>query len=593
MRLIKASSLDQPTGLQMVDFTPDKVPRYAILSHTWGENEVVYTDIVNRTYENKATFKKIRYSCIQTLADELQWVWIDSCCIDKASSAELSEAINSMFEWYQKSEICYTYLSDVPATVDVNQLDGEFAGCRWFKRGWTLQELLAPADLIFFSEDWVKIGEKATASRPLSVITGIDEEILIGARPPESASVAKRMSWAAHRKTTRPEDAAYCLMGLFSVNMPMLYGEGDKAFLRLQEEIMKQSDDQSLFAWVDLKASADTHRGLLARSPLEFAYSNSILPYQDWEHRPPYNMTNRGLSIDLPMTRREEDKEPIYVAALDCPAPPDYEDSSFLAIYLKKVSHGDQQYARVRVGQFAKVHERGIRQAIYVRQNFGGQVDAEGVFPHHTLQLRRGPDVGEYKVQAVVISEDEEKNPADIIMSSRGTARHWIPAPHHMAFRDLKGMGQLSGAVVFERPSDKERLLVMLGSVEGLKVGFHAMDLPVQYPNGPEAGSLKFDELQKQFQPVPAGRDVETKYHRVGITVDVVVVNATKFLMIDMHVNAIASSSRVEEAMGAALHLYDVATGRQNRAEAAEAHQANQKIKKSSTWRRLMPTSSK
>ncbi|KAI8173680.1 Vegetative incompatibility protein HET-E-1 [Colletotrichum sp. SAR 10_86] len=256
---------------------------------------------------------------------------------------KLSEAINSMFDWYDKAEVCYAYLSGVSSTVDTSKTDGDFAGCRWFTRGWTLQELLAPDDLIFFSDDWVKIGEKLTLSRPLSVITGIEEDILKGTKPIESASIAKRMSWASHRITTRPEDVAYCLMGLFGVNMPMLYGEGDKAFLRLQEEIMKQSDDQSLFAWVDLSASTETYHGLLAKSPLNFEYSNSIVPYQDWEPRPPYSMTNRGLRIDLPLTLRGEE---LFAAALDCPAPPDFEDSSFLAIYLKRISHSDQQFAR-------------------------------------------------------------------------------------------------------------------------------------------------------------------------------------------------------------------------------------------------------
>lgn len=593
MRLIKASSIDQPTGLQLVDFTPESVPPYAILSHTWGDNEVVYADIVSGAHEDKPAFQKVRYSCIQTVADGFQWLWIDSCCIDKSSSAELSEAINSMFQWYEKSEICYVYLSGVPATVDVNQPDGEFARCRWFTRGWTLQELLAPADLVFFSEDWIKIGEKATVSRPVSVITGIDEEILIGAKALDSASVAKRMSWAAHRNTTRPEDVAYCLMGLFGVNMPMLYGEGNKAFLRLQEEIMKLSDDQSLFAWVDLDASTETQRGLLAKSPLNFAYSNSILPYQDWEPRPPYHMTNRGLSIDLPMTRREEDNAPIYVAALDCPAPPDYEDSSFLAIYLKKVSHGGQQYARVRVGQFAKVYERGVRQAIFVRQAPSGLAVTEGVFPTHTLQLRAGPAPSEYRVQASIVPKDRQTKPPDVIMSSRGTARKWIPAPLHMAYRDPKGTGQLAGALLFERVSDKARLLVMFGSAEGLRVGIHAMDVPAQRQGEPEPSILKFEELQKEFRPTPAGSFVETRYHRVSITVDVTIANSTKFLMIDLHVDAIATANIVDEAMDTAMHIYDVATGRQNRTEAAKAHEGNQKIKKASTWRRLIPTTSK
>ncbi|KAF4925699.1 hypothetical protein CGCVW01_v003414 [Colletotrichum viniferum] len=126
--------------------------------------------------------------------------------------------------------------------------------------------------------------------------------------------------------------------------MSMLYGEGDKAFLRLQEEIMKQSDDQSLFAWVDPSASTETNYGLLAKSPQYFKDSHTVVPYQDWEPRAPYSMTNRGLRIDLPLTLV---KEGLFAAALDCPAPPNYEDSSFLAIYLKRISYGDQRFARL------------------------------------------------------------------------------------------------------------------------------------------------------------------------------------------------------------------------------------------------------
>lgn len=174
-------------------------------------------------------------------------------------------------------------------------------------RGWTLQELLAPSEIVFFSRDWVEIGKKSTLCGILSKITRIDEKILMHVKPLESASIAKRMSWAAHRKTTRSEDIAYCLMGIFSVNMPMLYGEGgERAFLRLQEEIMKHSDDQSIFAWVDREAPSDSLHGLLATSPSKFAGCHTIFPYDNWDPRPPYSMTNRGLRIDLQSPNTEK-----------------------------------------------------------------------------------------------------------------------------------------------------------------------------------------------------------------------------------------------------------------------------------------------
>ncbi|KAK3394988.1 hypothetical protein B0H63DRAFT_518057 [Podospora didyma] len=194
---------------------------YAILSHTWGEDEV------------------------------------DTCCIDKASSADLSAAIKSMFNWYQSAAVCYIYLCDVDEDGDIHDPDSQFFNSRWFTRGWTLQELIAPEKLEFYQSDWTKIGDKSTMTSLLHEITGIDEVLLEETKCLLRMSVAKRMSWAARRETTRAEDIAYCVMGIFDVNMPMLYGEGPKAIIRLQEEIMKESDDQSLFAW---KASAESAR---------------------------------------------------------------------------------------------------------------------------------------------------------------------------------------------------------------------------------------------------------------------------------------------------------------------------------------------
>ncbi|KAK2736253.1 het domain protein [Colletotrichum kahawae] len=587
MRLIKASSINSAGPLiGLVDFTPDKVPCYAILSHTWGSVEVVYADIRNHTAASKSSFEKIRYSCHQTIADGFEYVWIDSCCIDKSSTAELSEAINSMFDWYDKAEVCYAYLSGVSSTVDTSKTDGDFAACRWFTRGWTLQELLAPDDLIFFSDDWVKIGEKPTLSRPLSVITGIEEDILKGTRPIESASIAKRMSWAAHRKTTRPEDVAYCLMGLFGVNMPMLYGEGDKAFLRLQEEIMKQSDDQSLFAWVDLSASTETYHGLLAKSPRNFEYSNSIVPYQDWDQS------------------RLEGEE-LFAAALDCPAPPDFEDSSFLAIYLKRISHSDQQFARVRVNQFAKVQERGDRlvqdrgkrQTIFVRQTFNGVISSEGVFPQHVLQLRCGPSTTDYTLIEVITSEDHKKDKPKALLSSRTRGPDWLRTAtgQTIAFRSPKAGSQLAGAVVFSISQfEGSRLLIMFGSADNGKAGFHVQELP---PRGELMGSVEegsseevinFESLQKVFKPSQAGKDVELQYHRVRVSIEPIIADACKYLMADILVEPINRPWDPSQTVNTAIGQYQAAVGRQNRVEAVEASEMTEsRNKRVSAWKRL------
>ncbi|KAK3382558.1 heterokaryon incompatibility protein-domain-containing protein, partial [Lasiosphaeria ovina] len=231
-----------------------QVPRYAILSHTWGDDEVSFNDwrtLGPEAVAEKDGFTKIDYCCKQAVDDGLSWAWIDTCCIDKTSSAELSEAINSMFRWYKNASACYAYLSDVGtiASTDRARIERQLAQSRWFTRGWTLQELLAPQNLVLLSKDWIPIGTKAGLRDVLSSITGIEDEFLCGGSLDE-ASVAKRMSWAATRQTSRVEDMAYCLMGIFDINMPLLYGEGMKAFRRLQEEIMRSNPrDHTLFAW--------------------------------------------------------------------------------------------------------------------------------------------------------------------------------------------------------------------------------------------------------------------------------------------------------------------------------------------------------
>lgn len=173
---------------------------------------------------------------------------ISSCCIDKRSSAELSEAINSMYRWYESAAVCYVYLADVSSAPDSEQGLLEFRNSRWFTRGWTLQELLAPRNVLFFSQSWTHLGNRENLQTLISGITGIETDFLLG-QDLEFASVAKKMSWAAYRNTSRIEDIAYCLLGIFDVNMPLLYGEGKKSFLRLQEEVYRASGDDSIFSW--------------------------------------------------------------------------------------------------------------------------------------------------------------------------------------------------------------------------------------------------------------------------------------------------------------------------------------------------------
>jgi hypothetical protein len=201
-----------------------------------------------------------------------------------------------MFRWYQRSQVCYAYLSDVPEReTDVYAIRSAFRESKWFTRGWTLQELLAPKNVVFYNSGWVEIGTKKSLETLVSAITRIEH--LYGW---ETSSVAQKMSWASRRETLRAEDMAYCLLGLFGVNMPPLYGEGEKAFLRLQTEIMKISDDESIFAWVDETLSNGTS-GLLARSPAAFKDSWDIDFLPNFRSAP-YSMTNKGLQINLSLS---------------------------------------------------------------------------------------------------------------------------------------------------------------------------------------------------------------------------------------------------------------------------------------------------
>ncbi|KAM5346317.1 hypothetical protein ACJ41O_009322 [Fusarium nematophilum] len=441
--------LDSRT-LALVEF-PDTVPPYAILSHTWGTDEVDFKDIqCLDVARRKRGFPKIQGACDLAASHGFHYVWIDTCCIDKSSSAELSEAINSMYRWYKESAICYAFLSDVTdygvsSLVDAGaesfrkpcldslesvvhsgirsglqgilrsnfsvvgeslemsketarpgsgstyamsdaessqagelisysevkrvlpsvrawlgmaeDEDGsdiaeeilhlgaksrlwsflfEFMGSRWFTRGWTLQELIAPNEVKFYSKDWSYLGRKSRLRIWISAFTGIDHFILAGADI-SLVSVARKMFWAARRQTTRVEDMAYSLLGLFSVNMPLIYGEGDKAFIRLQEELIKTTDDQSIFAWTIPKPRGKEGKvfyGLLAESPRAFLQTGqkvATFPNQSIGRRPTM-ITSQGIQAEFLLHVACEDKDdalvqllayesddgPIHNAALDC-----------------------------------------------------------------------------------------------------------------------------------------------------------------------------------------------------------------------------------------------------------------------------------
>ncbi|KAI5989870.1 hypothetical protein EDC04DRAFT_2815512 [Pisolithus marmoratus] len=227
--------------------------------------------------------------CKLAQQDGLDYVWIDTCCADANSSAAHTERTTSSYTWYQQAQVCYTYLDDVDGSEDPREKHSTFRRSQWFKRTWTLQELLAPKHVFFFAKDWIMIGTKAGFSSLISSVTGIHKDALENPEHIPCFSVATRMSWAEGRTSTKHEDRVYALMGLFGVNLPILYGEGEtRTFLKLQNEIMKTTDDQSIFAWHsagDTSATSESHAsGFLADTSKCFAGCGNIqqIPYDRW-----------------------------------------------------------------------------------------------------------------------------------------------------------------------------------------------------------------------------------------------------------------------------------------------------------------------
>jgi hypothetical protein len=363
--------------LVLQEFNDAALPPYAILSHTWrAGHEVTLAEmkLVNRAQSlylkseakepslagsvedlrilsitRKSGYNKIKSFCEEAARDGFEYAWVDTCCIDKTSSSELSEAINSMYRWYQRAEVCYVYLSDVAWGLDRGNPNLEqtsftrtaFLKSKWFTRGWTLQELIAPASVVFFNNRWEELGTKLSLQKAISGVTGIQVEVLFGAKL-ESFSVAQRMSWASKRETTRIEDETYCLMGIFGVNMPMLYGEGRRAFQRPQEEIIRNSNDHSILAWSGEGWQAEG--GLLARSPAAFTYSGIIIQAQSIDYSVPtmsIGLTNRGVHVRVePVPDGDRWKrfqpEPLYMSVLNCEELG--RPNRLIAILLKRVS---------------------------------------------------------------------------------------------------------------------------------------------------------------------------------------------------------------------------------------------------------------
>ncbi|KAK3359697.1 beta transducin-like protein HET-E2C [Lasiosphaeria hispida] len=272
MRLLER---DNTGEVRLTEDLPDnKIPPYAILSHTWGDGEVLFRDLMGGAGKNKTGYSKIQFCGDQAWRDGLRFFWQDTCCIDKSDAAELQHALNSMFQWYRNAAKCYVYLSDVSNCQQ--DADGNpswelaFRKSRWFTRGWTLQELIAPAIIEFFSVERVCLGDKQSLGHQIHNATGIPLGALQG-NTLSDFSIEVRMSWVKERNTTRKEDRAYSLFGIFGVCIPLLYGEGeDRAFERLLEAISKHdrylANLHSTDPHLDKKRIEEAKGGLLANA---------------------------------------------------------------------------------------------------------------------------------------------------------------------------------------------------------------------------------------------------------------------------------------------------------------------------------------
>lgn len=573
MRLLSTSSTQQASELQLVEFNPSEIPPYAILSHTWGRGEVLYNDVINGTAPQREAFQKVHDACLQARADGYDYIWIDTCCINKVSSAELSEAINSMFAWYRDSNICYAFLNDL-----ADDDHESFAECRWWTRGWTLQELIAPGNVIFFDRNWTKVGDKSTLGKQIAKITRISEDILTGKRSMGTASIANRMGWAARRTTTRPEDMAYCLMGIFSVNMPLLYGEGMRAFIRLQEEIMKYSTDQTLFAWVDKDAPDDKEYGLLAPSPQCFETTHLAISYDPQGKAAPYTMTNEGISIQMLLRKAEQIVHnnahyQMYNGLLSCP-PPSFVDATFLCVYLVKNGTSEDGYARIRASRLGEVpilittdltaSESVLdktadiisqRRQIYVRPRPESQrPEIDSLYPWHFINLAGRPPDSQYELLAMYR------------MTNVGTQRiQYLFRWDSDSIVVRRGPDKVSLMVIWRRVSDKRLLVVAIGNLDPVRLAFCAEEIcagPDWIAPLPESDITQENgkvwtrpislsswmEMQDRFRPTPMGETLRLPRHEVKISTQNSMKQSARYYQLSFDIRPVVDSVAPSEA---------------------------------------------
>jgi hypothetical protein len=506
MRLVRTASCHgDDVKLEIVEKWGADIPVYAILSHLWSRNaedEISFADVQRDAYRTKAGFAKVLSALDRARRDGFHYLWIDTCCIDKTSSAELSEAINSMFRYYHESAICYVYLADA------HSLGVDFETSRWWLRGWTLQELIAPTSVEFLSASWDSLGFKEGLATSISHITGIDEPYLLLEESFRSASIAKRMSWAAKRQTTREEDMAYCLMGLFDVNMSMLYGEGEKkAFLRLQEEILRSHEDHSIFAWVDSSGNPDDECGLLAETPRHFESTGDIYSYAGLSGKDFLPaMTARGLHLNLPLAPHHEDT---HLAVLNCPML-GQANGDYLTVYLRRVKNSGacEQYTRTRPGELGFRETPGETRAVYIRQS--ASVAGKAVYPLHLFLLQRLRIVDGENLYHIMAQYPESGYLALPDMKWMVKDALWCFARRF--YKVAKAANVLATVLRVHRLRDKESFLLLLGSgSDALTVGFDAIEV--------HETRQPLSHLERNFKPRAMGEWVKLRHHSVRVLV--------------------------------------------------------------------------
>lgn len=581
MRLLK-TEIGEPDHLQLElieEFGRD-IPDYAILSHTWGSDEVTYEQVLDGTAQDHQAYSKVMSAVQQAASDGLAYIWIDSCCINKSSSAELSEALNSMYAWYQKADVCYAFLEDVPESKS-EDFEAKFAASRWFTRGWTLQELLAPMHIDFFGANqngtWTLLGDINRLQDQISKITSVEVEYLSGLKNVHDTSIAKRMSWAAGRETKREEDVAYCLLGLFSINMPMLYGEGPRAFLRLQDEIIKRSDDQSIFAWRELDSkecksadanlanakpywsstqwsmkhpncSATTHiteHGLLADSPLTFAHSRGFVPYRIIRRRQtPYQMSNRGLGINLPLIHRGNN---LFLALLECHEETG-KDDKYLGVYLTKTKTSSNQYARVRCQTLLDNLSPAdcSRTELFVRQELANdELDDQVQYVLLRGLCCHGVDYIANQVVHFWALPDGKLEAKEIYLREVESSRPALPCKV-LQFSDAR---QNVAVVSLERRSDGQQLVVFIGVVGRHNLGFGIDLVPCEKQGNMMSASLTQEDLfwpteAAKLHPVLATISKDGDY--ISATTQANVKTGRRILTVDFNIWTTASQTTQE-----------------------------------------------